>query len=101
MRKSDFPLCENDGADQLCSNCTADQRLRFRFRDSTIALLLKSEILSFYPSVASQTRLCRTWSKAPKTGFLAPRLILVIPEISKVRDASSIKIMANLEENVK
>ena len=24
-RKWDFRLCENKGADQLCSNCTADQ----------------------------------------------------------------------------
>ena len=34
-------------ADQLCSNCTADQRLCFRYTDSTISLLLKSEISSF------------------------------------------------------
>ena len=31
MRKLDFCLCENKGADQLCSNCTADQRLCFRY----------------------------------------------------------------------
>ena len=36
MRKPDFRLCENTGADQLCSNCTADQRLCFRYTDSTI-----------------------------------------------------------------
>ena len=35
MRKPDFCLCENKGADQLCSNCTADQRLCFRYSDST------------------------------------------------------------------
>ena len=27
MREPDFGLCENKGADQLCSNCTADQLL--------------------------------------------------------------------------
>ena len=27
MRKTDFCLCENKGADQLRSNCEADQRL--------------------------------------------------------------------------
>ena len=33
MRKPDFCICENKGADQLCSNCTADhQRLCFRLR---------------------------------------------------------------------
>ena len=36
MRKPDFCLCENKDTDQLCSNCTADQRLCFRYLDSTI-----------------------------------------------------------------
>ena len=39
MRKPDFGLCENKGADQLHSNCEADQRLCFRYTDSTIPLL--------------------------------------------------------------
>ena len=47
VRKRDYCLCENKGADQLCSNCEADQRLCFRYWDSTIPLLLKSEISSF------------------------------------------------------
>ena len=47
MRKTDFCLYENKGADQLRSNCEADQRLCFRYTDSTIPLLLKSEISSF------------------------------------------------------
>ena len=40
MRKQDFYLCKIKGEDQLCSNCTADQRLCFRLTDSTIPLLL-------------------------------------------------------------
>ena len=36
IRKQDFCLCENKGADQLRSNCEADQRLCFRYMDSTI-----------------------------------------------------------------
>ena len=47
MRKRDFCLCENKGADQLRGNREADQRLCFRYTDSTISLLLKSEISSF------------------------------------------------------
>ena len=47
MRKPDLCLCENKGAEQLCSNCTADQRLCFRYKGSTITLLPKSEISSF------------------------------------------------------
>ena len=31
MRKPDFCICKNKGADQLCSNCTADQPLCFRY----------------------------------------------------------------------
>ena len=69
-------LCENKGADQLHSNCEADQRLCFRYMDSTISRLFKSEISSFYPSsVAAQANLCQTWLKTPKTGFLVSRLI--------------------------
>ena len=43
-------------------NKGADQRLCFRYTDSTIPLLLKSEISSFYPlSVTVQAGLCQTW----------------------------------------
>ena len=44
MGKQDFCLSENKGADQLRSNCEADQCLCFRFTDSTIPLLSKSKI---------------------------------------------------------
>ena len=47
VRKTDFCLGENKGADQLRGNREADQRLCFRYTDSTISLLLKSEISSF------------------------------------------------------
>ena len=46
MRKPDFCISKNKDADQLCSKCTADQRLYFRYMDSTI-LLVKSVILKF------------------------------------------------------
>ena len=58
-------------------NREADQRLCFRYMDSTIPLLPKSEISSLYPSsVAVQPGLCLTWSETPKTGFLTTGLIL-------------------------
>ena len=41
MRKPTICLVENKGEDQLRSNCEADQRLCFRYTDSTIPLLLK------------------------------------------------------------
>ena len=42
MRKPAFRICENKGADQLRSNCAADQRLCFRYTDSTVPLFVKS-----------------------------------------------------------
>ena len=46
MRKPDFCICKNKGADQLCGNCTAGQRLSCCYIDGTIPLLPKSEISS-------------------------------------------------------
>ena len=43
MRKPAFCICENEDADQLRGNREADQRLCFRYKDSTIPLLPKSE----------------------------------------------------------
>ena len=46
MRKATFGICENKDADQLCGNREADQRLCFRYIDSTIPLVPKYEISS-------------------------------------------------------
>ena len=46
VRKPDFCICENKDADQLRGNREADQRLCFRYTDSTIPLLPKSKISS-------------------------------------------------------
>ena len=48
MRKPAFCICENKDADQLRGNREADQRLCFRYTDSTIPLLSKSEISGLY-----------------------------------------------------
>ena len=77
MGKPTICIGENKDADQLRGNREADQRLCFRYSDSTIPLLSKYEISCFYlSSVTVQLDLCRTWSETPKTGFLASRLIL-------------------------
>ena len=47
MKKTKFCECENKDADQLRGNREADQRLRFRYIDSTMPLLFKSEISRF------------------------------------------------------
>ena len=70
MRKQAFCICENKDADQLRGNREADQRLYFRYTDSTIHLLPISESSCLKPSsVAVQPGLCATWSETPKTGF--------------------------------
>ena len=73
--KTGFCKCDNKDADQLRGNREADQRLCFRYMDSTIPLLSKSEISSLNPPSATvQPGLCGTWSETPKTGFLRTRL---------------------------
>ena len=74
MRKPAYCICENKDAEQLRSIREADQRLCFRYTDSTIPLLSKFEISSPF-SVVVQPSLCRTWLKTPKTGFLTTGLI--------------------------
>ena len=64
MGKPTICICENKDADQLHGNREADQRLCFRYSDSTIPLLLKSEISSFLLfSVTVQVGLCQTCSE--------------------------------------
>ena len=46
IRKQTTCIGENKDADQLCSNCTVDQRLCFRYTDNTITFLLL-KILNF------------------------------------------------------
>ena len=46
MKKTAFCICENKDADLLRGNREADQRLCFRYSDSTIPLLFTSEISS-------------------------------------------------------
>ena len=59
--KTGFCICENKDANQLRSNCAADQRLGFRYKDSTIPLLSKSESLNLLQSsLAVQPGMCRT-----------------------------------------
>ena len=70
--KTGLCLCENKDADQLRSNCElqADQRLCFRYMDSTTPLLRKSGISSFQPaSMTVQVGLYQTWSETRRPVF--------------------------------
>ena len=70
MRKPAFCICENKDADQLRGNHEADQRLFFRYTETTIPLLPKSEISSMYPSsMAVQPGLCGNLVGNPEDRF--------------------------------
>ena len=67
VRKPTICMGENKDADQLRSNCEADQRLCFRYTDSTFPPLLIPKFSRFWvSSVTVQAGLCRTWSE-PKS----------------------------------
>ena len=71
-----YRRAKNKDADQLCSNCTADQCLCFHHTDSAIPLLLISKVSSFkLHAVTVQPGLCPTWSETQIVGFLMHRLI--------------------------
>ena len=89
MRKPAFCISENKGADQLRSNCAADQRLCFRYTDSTINPKLQP-LTSFCDCTA---RFVSDLVGNPNTGFLKTRLIC---ELNFRRiDSSKPKIVAN------
>ena len=72
MGKPTICIGKNKDADQLHGNREADQLLCFHYSDSTIPLLLKSEISGIQLfSVLVQVGLCRTCSET--TLFVFPR----------------------------
>ena len=94
MRKPAFCMCENKDADQLRGN------LCFRYKDSTISLLPKSETSSLYPSsVAVQLALCQTWSETPKTGFPTTRLICLLEKCEKLLQSKMMMVWQTQQKN--
>ena len=86
MRKPTICICENKDADQLRGYREDDQRLCFRYLDSTIPLLRKSEISSVKLfSVLVQAGLCRNCSETT---------LLVFPRGgSSIEDGSRLEIV--------
>ena len=65
IRKPTICICKNKGAGQLRGKSEADQRLCFRYTDSTIPYLLQFNISSFYlASVTVQAGLFQTCQKS-------------------------------------
>ena len=70
MRKPFFEyICENKDADQLRSNPDADQRLCFRYTDSTIPLLAKSEFQASSHLLLLHSPVCVGPGRKPEDRF--------------------------------
>ena len=85
MRKPTICMGENKDADLLRGNREADQRLCFRYTDSTFPPLLIPKFSRFWvSSVTVQAGLCWTWSETLIVGFVMHKLIFISnPELAK------------------
>ena len=71
MRKRIFACAKTKTQISFAVTAKLISAFGFRYTDSTIPLLPKSEISSLQPSSeAVQSGLCRTWSETPKTSFI-------------------------------
>ena len=98
MGKPTICICENKDADQLRGNREADQRLCFRYSDSTIPPLLDSKILSFQPASATvHTGLSRTCSETtllvfPRGGSINENL-MTCEEVTGSKDYREVRLL--------
>ena len=97
MGKPTICIGENKDADQLRGNREADQRLCFRYSDSTVPLLPKSKISRFQLfSVTVQVGLCRTCSETVQVGLCrtcSETTLLVFPRGSSYCVTSSTMLL--------
>ena len=72
-----FCLCGNNGADQLCSNCKAEQCFCFHYTVQFLYFITPQFQASglLWLGVAAQLGLCQIWSETPKAGFILSQLI--------------------------
>ena len=85
MRKPAFCICENKDADQFPGNREADQRLCFRYIDSTIPLL--SKIRNFKPLAifcCCTARFVSDLVGNPEDRFSQNEAQFMLPKISRV-----------------
>ena len=92
MRKPDFCPCENNGADQLRSNyCEADQRLCFRYLDSTLKKSYKRPPHIFSSSSESKIRsikihdhMNKPMSNSGSVSFCIPKCVILLTQTKHV-----------------
>ena len=73
MRKPAFCICENKGADQLRGNHEGDQRLCFRYTDSTIPLLLNPKFQASSHLLWSYSPVCVGPGRKPRRPVFSQR----------------------------
>ena len=73
LRKPAFCICENKDADQLRGDREADQRLCFRYTDSTIPLLPIPEISSLYAFSVTAQPVCVGPGRKPRRPVFSER----------------------------
>ena len=79
MRKPTFCICENKDADKLRGNREADQRLCFRYIDSTIPLLPVNEILASSHLVWLCSPVCVGPGRKPRRPVFSQRGSYYVP----------------------
>ena len=86
MGKQTICIGENKVAVQLRGDREADQRLCFRYTDSTLPLLFKNEISSFQPaSVTVQASLCRACSETTLLVFPRGGSFMIVSSFLQVK----------------
>ena len=72
LRKPTICICENKVADQLRSNCEADQRLCFRYMDVQFLFFINFKLLSFFCDYTARS--VSDLDGTQNVGFLTHRL---------------------------
>ena len=90
MGKPTICIGENKCADQLHSNCEADQCLCFASRIVQFLYCLKPKFPA--SSVTVQAGLCWTWWEVQIVGFLMHRLIFVQFKLHRVQTGQEVEI---------
>ena len=78
MRKPAFCICENKDADQLCGNRTSDQRLCFRYIDSTPLFYLNKKISASIHLLRLQSPVCVGPGRKPRRQVFSRRGSIII-----------------------
>ena len=101
MRKSTVFICKNKGADQLRSNCKADQCLCFRYRIVQFRYFLNPNFQPLAIFYACSARFVLGLFRNKIVGFLMTQQILSEPNyletVSETLPSELLKIVAALE----